>query len=1454
MKTRILKRVMAYILCMLMVLGQIAVPVSAADTLNNEAAVTDNVVGTIYFNKAISWGWNSSPYTPSVYIYFNYNGSTQKLTGAWPGTSMTLVGEGSQSLTDVENKVYYIDITEEMFENCGVDPDTVDIDSLGMKVIFNDGKSSKQTGNIDFEGFGKIYNITDNVTTNKTTNGIWTDFDADTLGTENTTAVKNVIFMIGDGMGENHIKAGELYKGETLNIQTIDNVTYVKTNSTSDVTDSAAAATALATGNKTNNSVVGLDKNGNSVENITETAISQNLKTGLVVTQVLPHATPAGFSAHVSTRYDYYGIAQQQIASGIDVMFGGGSNYFSGYQTQMADQYYTWVTDFDSLEDVPDNAKVIGTFASEGLRADGVGDVPSLADMTSESLERLENDNGFFLMVEGSDIDTYSHQGNMEKMLAEMVKFDDAIEVAMDYVDEHPDTLLIITADHETGGLFLDGVDSADDLTNSLFTSSGSSTSRNHTAAFVQVYAYGAGAEGLTSADLIDNTDIYEYIKDGITKYTEEEGRDAADNSGDESLNIPEADFEKDSNIYYGNATLYDYYSDYELSGFKRSDLTSGNSSLGSLFKQQGTTLNKAISDYFEESDIYPLYFGDFYDYRYNTSLLSLKNFSYYINNSASVQSGTTRYDAAIQGLVDSSLNDDGELTMGGIVAPYFSEAFLRGENSKNVSLGYVFEDVEFPFILNNEGYWEYNSHDSSQSLRLKQTEDGEYFLDRTGEAVKGYAEGEATKDANFLPFNDSEQSGNANQLNYMFGTKLEIPFYLTEDGTVLDVEGNEQPILFNFSGDDDIWIFIDGELVLDMGGDHGVVAGQIDFSSMKAAVSGTKNEDGTIVDVDTADNFIKETKNGITSSVEEKYTTTDFTVEDKTGQQHTLTMYYMERGLWESNMKITFNFQERNELSVSKDVVIPDEVNSVFEDVLAKLLDDDYKFIIKNLVTSGQGVDDYSDWNQSVVFNEIDTSYTDSIASNDYVTAEMKELETEGHEEVLSLKFTHEKQYWEDQSVTDKLCATIKPVDAEGNVLESIDLSDFKYITFDTYYNGSLGDTSSDPFIALTDADGTRIGAWSSSLLADNEDNNMANHSWKEIKADLTKMDDVDDMADFDFENVTSISIAYWNDIEIYVDNIKFLPDETNKAPINSNANIDDYGSAESKELEAVNGAEYVVDDTEEKTVAEDGSILLQDGQTAKFVNQFRDGSYIYIEEEVNSGIFNTKWTIYENGVEVKSASGTIIDDDRTAAVEENLGITQPENAIVYSGYENPDAIGEQINLEIKYTNTLRLGSITVKKDLENGTDSEQEYSFKIVYRNIAGMNLEEGTDKEYSEIFTLKAGEIYVIEGVPVGTEYAIYELQNGDDTILTDITENGEHEDVELTVSEGFAKGTVCEGNHEFTFVNKVVDNQNPSDSTDLPTGDSANVLLLVMLMAASMTAMAFVSIRMRKKSID
>ncbi|MFW9847692.1 MAG: alkaline phosphatase [Candidatus Thorarchaeota archaeon] len=356
----------------------------------------------------------------------------------------------------------------------------------------------------------------------------------------------NVILMIGDGMGPSQIELGRLVEyGPSGNLTmqdaplTISVTTFSADNS---ITDSAAAATAIATGWKTNNGMVSVLPNGTILDTILENAQLHGKATGLVVTSEIQHATPACFATHVSSRSNYVEITRQLVEEAeVDVLLGGGLNYFSPAQLQyMENQNYTIVQNRTGLLDVQ-NGTVLGLFAGSHMDYEEVrnySQTPSLAEMTNKTLSILSNDpDGFFLMVEGSRIDHAAHANDPIGVALEMVAFDNAVEVALEYVQSHEHTILIVTADHETGGLAVISHNLSDELPTDGMSEEEKRSLRiertqnvsvtwstgYHTSTNVSLFCFGPLFSGLSNGSIIDNTDIF----NEISQYYAEEPADS---------------------------------------------------------------------------------------------------------------------------------------------------------------------------------------------------------------------------------------------------------------------------------------------------------------------------------------------------------------------------------------------------------------------------------------------------------------------------------------------------------------------------------------------------------------------------------------------------------------------------------------------------------------------------------------------------------------------------------------------------------------------------------------------------------------------------------------------------------------------------------------------------------------------------------------------------------------
>lgn len=325
--------------------------------------------------------------------------------------------------------------------------------------------------------------------------------------------VKNIIFLIGDGMGVAHITMASIEQDyEPLAMERAEYVGLAKTHSADDkITDSAAAGTALATGHKTTNGTIGMDAQGNLLVSTRKLAEEAGYATGVVVSSFVVCATPASFVAHVPKRSQYEAIAKQYLEHDIDLFFGGGRNYFENRTDsidliiQLKDKGYVVASELEELNDIY-SGKVALLNSPEMLPYSAEGRGNFLPEATEKALEILtaNSEKGFFLMVEGSRIDHAAHWHDSKNVLAEVQDFDRAVEIAFNYADTHKGTLVIVTADHETGGLTMIKDEKTSDLENKP-TIPHYSTG-GHSASMVPIFAYGEGAEKFSG--VMDNTDI----------------------------------------------------------------------------------------------------------------------------------------------------------------------------------------------------------------------------------------------------------------------------------------------------------------------------------------------------------------------------------------------------------------------------------------------------------------------------------------------------------------------------------------------------------------------------------------------------------------------------------------------------------------------------------------------------------------------------------------------------------------------------------------------------------------------------------------------------------------------------------------------------------------------------------------------------------------------------------
>ena len=321
---------------------------------------------------------------------------------------------------------------------------------------------------------------------------------------------KNVILMIADGMGVNDIENARNFAEDKFSYGLAMDFlpargTCTTHSDSSDVTDSAAAATALATGVKTTNSFVGMDPDGQPVKNVCEVAREQGKKIGVVTNDDMTGATPSGFLVHHNSRDDTVALWDQMVAAGPDVLIGNGEYAMreiglSENSLAALDNYLVApnFSKFTTVLDKDPEKPFYGFLASNVYESDNF-----LAYSTEIALNRLENEKGFFLMVEGCGTDKSGHKNNLEGKLSSVVTFDRAVAVAMAYCLKHPDTVLIITADHECGGVSLP----ADRATKDTITFS----TTDHTGQDVVLLALGYGTQQF-HGQVSDNTDIAKFM------------------------------------------------------------------------------------------------------------------------------------------------------------------------------------------------------------------------------------------------------------------------------------------------------------------------------------------------------------------------------------------------------------------------------------------------------------------------------------------------------------------------------------------------------------------------------------------------------------------------------------------------------------------------------------------------------------------------------------------------------------------------------------------------------------------------------------------------------------------------------------------------------------------------------------------------------------------------------
>ena len=933
-----------------------------------------------------------------------------------------------------------------------------------------------------------------------------------------------------------------------------------------------------------------------------------------------------------------------------------------------------------------------------------------------------------------------------------------------------------------------------------------------------------------------------------------EKGKD----TGTKVVDIKSAPFTEEANTKYVTSTLYDYYTDYELNGNNRGSYDQSSPTVSHRNWVPFRQFDQALSDYYKDAKAeYPIYTGhfqpgggtNFSDIATTLNLFGYDKFKRFmaINNSQynedpqNNDNNHTYY--AYQGLVKDTTSTGkatGEplLKGTGAVEPHFNKEFLLGKNSKNAKLGEVYDNVAFPFTKKqifgeDQGvdYWCFDSKDTTLYLKQnsEQNSDSKYFLQSQSannrESSKNVSASSTPKDPyGYFPFNETAKPGVFSTYNYGFGTKLQMDFTLTDDGMVetekADGTTEKTSIKFFFSGDDDVWVFIDGQLALDVGGAHGEVSGLLEFGE-------TDTEDGKKNSV-TA--YVSKVKTGGTSGSDKddkngnspvktvtynkeviKFYAQGTTLPLDKGQKHTLTMYYMERGMWESNMAVAFNFPDNNELQVQKEV----ELSKV---------DPDFKNCFKD-----QKIFNFTIQNQATHYGK-----TDAVGPNESGTQSQKvnlnesniAAATPGNE--YDYIFRRETNPWPDSGneneqvlhwyarFTDTQSAAREKRRGILTLENPINIKDMRFLTFQVYVDPKDhgGDLSlNNLYLELLDENNVQKGSLGTTGIngATYGSVEVKTGAWVTVKLDLHKMKE---QGGFN-NNVKTIRVGDNYNRNIYFRDFTFIPKAVPKTMTGFTTDqkeIPDYGSATSGQLQNAINAQYTsTKDNDTQLVDDDGRFVLEDGETVTFSDQFRRGSYISLKEELNQSLYDTTWTVYENGQAVawteptgtssshvtfgtpRSLDGQKVpadgpDDDRTEVyVDEdgvkNDGYTKDEkpgtNTIVFRSYKDPDETSSTLTkLKVKYVNTVKTGGLKIQKKAAAGEvdNIKGTYKFKVTFNDVGGEGLEKKDIIKYVEINMSDGNNpehTVTITGIPVGTRYTIEEETPEDKSRLQSVT---------------------------------------------------------------------------------
>lgn len=959
---------------------------------------------------------------------------------------------------------------------------------------------------------------------------------------------------------------------------------------------------------------------------------------------------------------------------------------------------------------------------------------------------------------------------------------------------------------------------------------------------------------------------------------------------GDESLNIPEGTFQYDSTVYYGTADFYDYYSDYELTGHNRATYLSlpkkeGTSSAesaeknkypvtkeaeesvldgkvkfnelpdhrpnGSIFYQQAHTLNTAVGEFFKEKGApnEALYFGANSN-KYRVDPVADYNLAY----------NMWARDWRCGGVMNGRLQEDGILktSKSKCPVPYFSESFLRGENSENMALGKAFKQVLFPFKKDKAGYWSFDSSDVNDGVRMKQDSNtGMYFLERGKEHAARLWHNQNPRYL-FMPFSDpligkngklEEYKGYGlytestfDNLNYMFGMQLNIPFTLPSDGKVdmqvKKADGSivteKQDAVFRFSGDDDVWIYVDGILALDLGGIHDFMTGEINFGertityrkAIKTEVCDSyfarlDEEEGCyqpvpweeIKDWDwgtvekynwKGQKYIQDVRDETSGRYRWIAPAEDALADDTAlnpeladidfSGSHEITIFYMERGMTVSNLRMSFNFLVNNTFEVENQVdtaniqeMAKEDGSGTMDPRFAEAINhlDSFGFSLMTAATKGEpkAVEDsvgYLKPGGRQEYNRLEDPVPEDVgrfqpeASDVWVARTEKDSETGSGKAVF--KSWGEAGTTASREEIERRLVNIYPHSEEPvswpDTLPDSGGKETKaeYMSLEIYNAGKqASDNGSMLYAGLLDKNGNRAGGWVNTLTYGDTSNRIEAGSWNTIRISKEKLEKTADDG-FDWEHIKAVQLCFYNETEGAVRSIDFCgaPDLSQEIAGFSvdDAQISDYNSIKEEDntssLKPAAGAWYntqgFVYEGPEHTEGsqtgdgqkytkqpvmtdEKGHFYLGQNGSAVFTDKFRVGSYLALTmDQLNPRIFTTTWTLTERGEDIKPI--WLSDHQMSQTVEYSDKNIYPLN---HPGRKPEDGRSQipSSNHNIRFENSPDPVPTVLYRSYENPDDSINGFRVGVRFHTVldtAGIvvkkelekGIEAGADKE--------------------------------------------------------------------------------------------------------------------------